>query len=219
MKTALKITGLLALAAGTASADIALPLPSNHVMLPASAVVARPLDSTDATRGAPMYSSIPGPYSAFTAGAFAHRDDYQSVHPATGSGNFQMDAMRFVGGVTAVGGILDFFFLDATGTTVISSFGVTFPSAGDFIWTITMTGGPLPVGVNGQLQIQSRTGTSGRWFMTTTAAAPGTNSLTFGHGSTLAPQRYGAFEIQAIPAPGAAALLGLGGLMATRRRR
>jgi len=218
MKTALKIAGLLALAAGTASADIALPLPSNHAMLPASAVVARPLDSTDATRGVPVYSSIPGPYSALVAGAFAHRDDYQSVHPATGSGNFQMDAMRFVGGVTAVGGILDFFFLDATGSTIISSFGVAFPSAGDFIWTITV--GSLPVGVNGQLQIQSRTGTTGRWFATSTAAAPGSNSFTFGHGSTFSSgPKIATFELQALPAPGAMALLGMGGLIATRRRR
>lgn len=217
MKTVLKVVGLLALAAGTASADVRLDLPANHVMLPASAVTANALDSSASDRGAPVYSSIPGGYSAYAAGAFAKIDDYQSIHPATGSGNFKMDAWKFVGGVTAIGGILDFFFLDNS-NNVISSFGVTLNTAGDFIWTITPTI-PANVAVNGRLQIQNRTGTSGRWFMTTTAPFPGTNSLTFGHGSELSPQRQGAFELQALPAPGAAALLGLGGLVATRRRR
>ncbi|MCW5769400.1 MAG: hypothetical protein KIT19_12025 [Phycisphaeraceae bacterium] len=217
MKTALKVVGVLALVAGSASADIRLDLPSNHVMLPASAVQAIDLSSGAVSRGTPVYSSMLGPFSAFAAGSFAHIDDYQSVHPATASGNFKMDAWRFAGGVTAVNGILDFFFLDNS-NNIISSFGVALPSAGDFLWTITPTI-PADVAVNGRLQIQSRTGTTGRWYMTTTAPVPGTNSLTFGHGSTLAPARYAAFEIQALPTPGAAALLGLGGLMAARRRR
>ena len=218
MKNVLKIAGVLALAAGTASADIALDLPSNHVMLPASAVSARPLDSVDTNRGAPMYSSIPGPYSALAASAFAHRDDYVSIHPATSSGTFLMDAWRFVGGVTAVGMTLDFFFLDA-GLNIVSSFGVPLSSAGNFIWTITPTV-PAPVANGGFLQIQVRAGSTGQWFATSTAAAPGSNSFASGHGSTFSSgPKIAAFEIQALPTPGALALLGMGGLVATRRRR
>lgn len=218
MKTVLKAVGMLAIAAGTASADIRLDLPSNHIMLPASAVTANALDAGGSTRGTPVYSSIPGPYSALANGAFAQRDDYVSVHPATGSGNFIMDAFQFAGGVTAVGGILDIFFLDA-GLNVVSSFGVTLGSAGDFIWTITPTV-PAPAAIGGFMQIQTRTGTTGRWFATSTPAAPGSNSFASGHGSTFSSgPKIASFQLQALPAPGAAALLGLGGLVATRRRR
>jgi hypothetical protein len=170
MKTLLKAVGMLAIAAGTASADIRLDLPSNHVMLPASAVEAIALDSGATSRGTPVYSSIPGPYSALANGAFAQRDDYVSVHPATGSGNFIMDAFKFAGGVTAVGGILDIFFLDA-GLNVVSSFGVTLNTAGDFIWTITPTV-PAPAAIGGFMQIQTRTGTTGRWFATSHGCGP-----------------------------------------------
>lgn len=218
MKTVLKAVALLAIAAGTASADIRLDLPSNHVMLPASAVDALALDAGATSRGTPVYSSMAGPFSALAAGTFVHRDDYVSVHPATGSGNFIMDVFQFAGGVTAVGGILDIFFLDA-GLNVVSSFGVSLPTAGDFLWTITPTV-PAPVAVGGFMQIQSRTGSAGRWFATSTAALPGSNSFASGHGSTFSSgPKIAAFQLQALPAPGAAALLGLGGLVATRRRR
>lgn len=208
--------GLLALAAlaGTASADI-ISVPANQPMYEATG---SPLDGPS-PRGAPVYSSIPGPYFAFAAGAFANRDDYTSTLP--GVGNFTMDAMRFVGGVAAVGNILDFFFLDPA-NNVVSSFGVSFPQAGDFIWTITLGAG-LPAAKVGQMQIQNRTGSTGRWFMTTTAPSTGANNNLAGHGSTIPPASggpgYGAYELQNLPAPGALALLGLGGLMATRRRR
>ncbi len=218
MKTVLKVVGLLALAAGSASADLVLPLPSNHVMLPASAVMANPLDTSDTSRGAPVYSSIPGPYSALATSAFAYRDDYASIHPATTSGNFMMDAWKFVGGVTTAGMTLDFFFLDSA-LNVVSSFGVPLSSGGNFIWTITPTV-PAPVAINGFLQIQVRTGSTGQWFATAVPASPGSNSFTSGHGSTFSSgPKIAAFELQALPAPGAAALLGLGGLVATRRRR
>lgn len=204
--------GLLALAAlaGTASADI-IPVPSNQTMFSATAT---DLDAPT-PRGAPVYSSIPGPYFAFAAGAFAHRDDY--VTSLGGPGNFTCDALRFVGGVTAVGMILDFFLLDPL-NNVVSSFGVTFPQAGNFIWTITLGAG-LPAAQIGQFQIQNRAGSTGQWFMTTTAPSVGTNNALAGHGSTLTPPGYGAYELQNLPAPGALALLGLGGLMAARRRR
>lgn len=214
MRTTVGILALVALA-GSASAGI-IDLPANHFMVPADAISGSALDS-EQTQGTPVYSSIPGPYSAFAAAAFAGKDDY--VTNLGGTGNFTADAFKFVGGVTAVGGILDIFFLDAAGTGVISSFGVALPTAGDFIWTITLNGtSGLPAAKAGQVQIQTRTPSLGRWFLTSTAAAPGTNSFASGYGSSAG--LIAAFEFQElVPAPASLALLGMGGLVVGRRRR
>lgn len=214
MRTTFGILALVALA-GSASAGI-IDLPASHFMVPADAISAADLGSEE-TQGTVGYSSIPGPYSAFAAAAFAGKDDY--VTNIAGAGNFTADKFRFVGGVTAVGGILDIFFLDAAGTGVISSFGVSLPSAGDFIWTITLNGvAGLPAAKAGQVQIQTRTPSLGRWFLTSTPAAPGTNSFASGYGSSNG--LIAAFEFQElVPAPSSLALLGLGGLVVGRRRR
>lgn len=214
MKTTISAVCALAMLAGTASADF-IPLPSGHQMLSVEALSAQPLDAAQ-TRGTAVYSSIPGPYAALVAGAFANRDDYTTN--MAGTGNFSMDVFVFVGGVQQVGGILDIFMLD-NANNVVSSFGVALPQAGDFIWTITLAT-PINAAKSGQVQIQSGAGTTGRWFATSTAASIGSNSFASGHGSTFSTgARIAAFELQAIPAPGAAALLGLGGLLASRRRR
>jgi hypothetical protein len=209
MKTAF---GLFAVA-GLAAAANAGFFDVNADQRMITTISAAPLDEI-APAGTPLYSSIPGPYSAFSAAAFAFVDDYQTG----GVGTFQVDAMKFVGGVTAAGGILDFFLLD-NANNVVSSFGVALPQAGNFIWTITLNT-PVNAAHNGRLQIQTRGATTGQWFMTSTAPSVGTNSVAFGLGSNLNPQRIAAFEIQQlVPAPSSAALLGLGGLMAARRRR
>ena len=197
-----------------AQADL-LQLPDGAPVYNASnsLITSLPLGASDPTDGVPVYSSIPGPYSAFAAGQFASRDDYVSNQ---GGSTFNMDALRFAGGVTTAGMQLDFFLLDSA-TNVVSSFGVTLPQGGDFIWTITV--GSLPAATAGFLQIQTHSATdSGRWFLTTTAAAPGSNSFSTGFGSTLTPPQIATFELQT-PAPGVLALMGLGGLVATRRRR
>jgi len=184
-------------------------------------VESAPLDST-AIQNLGVYTGQAGPYSAFAAGAFAQNDDYQANlvgTPYESMSQFAVQQVIFVGGVTAVGGILDFFFLDAPGTTVVDSFGVSLPSAGDFIWTITLGPG-IYADTNGRLQIQNRTGTSGRWFFTTTAPTIGTNSVTVGTGSALNPQRNQAYSINAVPEPGTMIALGAGiAAIAARRRR
>jgi len=219
----LLITSLVAVAgfAGAASADF-LTVPANQHLYTShdAGMVASPLTG-DSTRagGAPQYSSIAAPatgYQALADGTFAQRDDYTSI----AAGNFNLDLFKFVGGVTAVGGILDFFFLDnATPTpNVVASFAIQFPQAGHFIWSITF-GAADPVILNaGQLQIQSRTGSSGAWWFTSTPAAPGNNSFTSGSGSQFTPPLIQTFEMQ-VPGPGSLALLGLGGLVGLRRRR
>jgi hypothetical protein len=173
-------------------------------------------------RLATSYTGIPGPYSAFTAATGnAGFDDYGT---SITDSSFALASMRFVGGVTSIGGTMQFRFYDST-ATLFSSASVNLPSAGDFIWTITF--GTLPDGSdstfqvpnNGFLELVVGANTTGRWFMTTTGPTVGTNNIAVGTGSTLNPQRYNAFELIAVPAPASLALLGLGGLVATRRRR
>lgn len=182
-----------------------------------------PLDSTSIAVDQTVYAGVPGPYSAFAAGNFAQNDDYQANLAGTpyfGNSQFMVKQMQFVGGVTAVGGVLDFFFLDSTGVNVISSFSAALPSAGDFIWTITLSPNVL-ADTNGRLQIQNRSGgATGRWFFTSTAPTVGTNSVTVGTGSGLNPQRNQAFSLTAVPEPGTMIALGAGiAAIAARRRR
>lgn len=185
-------------------------------------VESAPLDSTFIAVDEDVYVGQAGPYAAFAAGAFAQNDDYQANlanTPYLALPQFQVAKVIFVGGVTAVGGTLDFFFLDAPGTTVVDSFAVSLPSAGDFIWTITLSPG-IYADTNGRLQIQNRTGSSGRWWFTSTAPIEGTNSFAVGTGSGLNPQQNQAFSLQAVPEPGTMIALGAGiAAIAARRRR
>jgi hypothetical protein len=218
MKTLAVFAVALAGIAPVASADF-IPLPPNaaHYSAANISMVAEPIGiGGGADLGAPQYSSIPGPYTPPATASFAHRDDYTSI----AAGNFELDGLRFVGGVTTAGMKLDFIFLDnAAIPNVVTGFTITFPQGGNFIWTISF-GLPDPVVPNvGHLQVQTSTATdTGRWYFTSTAAAPGSNSFAAGSGSELNPPLIKAFELQ-IPAPGALALLGVGGVLAARRRR
>lgn len=175
----------------------------------------------DRTTLTTVYTGIPGPYSAFGAAAGpVGFDDYDSTDPYP---TMILGSIRFVGGVTAVGGTMQFDFYD-TNLQLANTFTVNLPQAGNFIWTITLgaNGGKdsvFTIPSDGVLEISAINGATGAWFMTTTAPTVGSNNIAFGTGSTLNPQRYNAFELNAVPAPGALALVGLGGLVAGRRRR
>lgn len=215
MKTALGFL-ILAGTASTALAGVPLPVPGDQPMIPAANVTFAPLDSVSPAVGPVKYSSIPGPYYAYAAASFAKNDDYVS----TSVGTMAVDTFKFVGGSVLAGGILDIFFLDVTNTTVVDSFGVSLPSGGNFIWSIGL-GGAFNADAVGHVQIQTRGTTTGTWFMTVTAPSVGANNGLAGHGGVdglPGGLGYGTFEFQ-VPAPGAMALLGLGGLMAARRRR
>lgn len=200
----MKIAVLSVLAlAGAASANIT--------------VSAEPLDAPGfENRVGEVYSNIPGPYVAFPSrsGSLGF-DDYASTmtNPVE-----SMTSMRFVGGVSTAGMSLTFNFY-STSAVLVNSFSATFGQAGAFIWTINMGATGLDVPKDGILEIVASGTNAGRWFLTATPPSIGSTSQSFG-GATLTDGTHvnHAFEI-VTPAPGAAALLGLGGLVATRRRR
>ncbi|MEI7658767.1 MAG: hypothetical protein WCK33_11950 [Phycisphaerae bacterium] len=196
----MKVVSVLALAAlaGAASANI--------VATPA------PLDSEPGFVGrAVVYSAIAGPYSGFPAASGSLGfDDYASTMIADVE---TLTDLRFVGGVSTAGMSLQFDFY-STSAVLVNSFTAVLPTGGNYIWSITGLGFDIPK--NGILQISAPAGSTGRWFLSSTAPSVGTNDPLFGgaNGGALSHR----FEFTT-PTPGALALLGLGGLAASRRRR
>lgn len=175
-----------------------------------------------AGRTTSVYDSIPGPYSAFgRAAGQAGIDDYGT---AVTDPTMLLAQFKFVGGVNTAGQGLRVNFYDST-NTLSNFFTATLPSGGDFIWTITLGLQPdgsdstFAVPNNGSVEIVINADSTGRWFLTSTAPSVGTNDITVGTGGGLNPQLYNAFGLVAVPAPASLALLGVGGLLASRRRR
>jgi hypothetical protein len=161
-----------------------------------------------------VYSHIPGPYSGFAAANYLGFDDYvTTVAGPTAS----LNSMRFVGGVTTANTTLAFNFYNAAGTTLVNSFTATFAAAGNFIWSITDLGG-FDVASAGILELAgTATSTTGRWFLSSAATTVGSDSRTFGDVQQPSTLQH-SFELS-VPAPGSLALIGLGGIIAGRRRR
>lgn len=150
--------------------------------------------------------------------------------PPTGS-SFELCEYDFVGGVTATSGVMFFDFF-TNSFSYAGGFGVQFPSAGNFIWTITISNPAANVlPGEGYHQVFANDDpnvapiTSGQWFVSDKGANPdyGTNDLSWDSGS----YDYGSgtvslgynFALRETPAPGAAAVMGLAGLAGLRRRR
>lgn len=206
---------LVAAIAGTAFADVNLSTVdrSGYSMMDAQGVALDGAANLGTTTT--FYENIAGPYAAFPPSDVNPLGvgDYQSV----ATNNINMTEFVFVGGVDTVGAVVFFDFFDAGGN-FMDGFGVALPDAGNFIWTITTD---LEVAAGGFVSMDIDDGTNGpaglgQWFLTTTAAAIGDagiedvgggNNFTFSIGGT------------EVPAPGALALVGLGGMVATRRRR
>jgi hypothetical protein len=172
----------------------------------------------EGTQGASntVYSNIdagPGGYQAFPpANGVLGFDDYTS----TEAGSVTLDSIRFVGGVELDGGGMIFEFFNSAGDTFIDGFSVALPTGGNFIWTINL-GGTVTVDGAGILQVSTDATSNGQWFLSDGGPVIGSEDGTFGgaSGGALAHN----FELNAVPAPGSVALLGLSGLVATRRRR
>ena len=170
-----------------------------------------------------VYSGVPGPYSAFaSATGVCGFDDY---HASVSTSVFKLDSLKFVGGTAAVNGRIDFQFFDSS-ANYVGGFFSNLPSAGDFIWTINgLSGLNLNIPKDGILQIVAGAGSgtgsgvAGRWFLTTTAPTIGTNSVTYGTGSGLNPQRNNAFELTAVPEPTSMVALTAGVAALLRRRK
>lgn len=215
MKTVVSLSVVAALAGAA----------SGHIIVPSSNAVASPIDFSGGDVGArdltPVYSGIPGPYSGFAAAAGqASVDDYTTTAPGP---SVTLANFQFVGGVVDAGGSLTVNFYDST-STLANSFSVTLPNGGDFVWTITLGPGDgststFAVPSAGFAEMVVDDATTGRWFFTTTAPTVGANDVATGTGSVLSPQRNNAFAMTAVPAPASLALLGIGGLLGTRRRR
>lgn len=223
MTKALIASAGLALAAST-SADLTAG-PQTNLLSPGQySITATPIGGPDiAGVFGTAYSNMnpntaTGNFSAFApaTGAVGF-DDYDSIAP---SGSIDVATFRFVGGVQQAGGTMFFDFFD-TNSAFVDSFGVALSQAGNFIYTITINSYPGGVVVPeaGILQVTVGAGFTGQWFLSDAQPTIGTQSATFGGASGGALSHK--FEINGdyVPAPATAALLGLGGLAATRRRR
>lgn len=167
--------------------------------------------------GDERYSAIPGPYSATGVGEDVRGFTYYET--SAPGGPMFLGQMRFVGGTDTAGGGVTFNFYNWAGVVgeigdLVNSFSVNLPQAGDFIWTITVDEG-FVIPTLGYVEMVNGTGGLSRWFLTPTAPTVGT-----AFGSPFAAFPTQAFAlIEGVPAPGAIALLGMAGLLGSRRRR
>jgi len=119
----------------------------------------------------------PSGYFAFNPGnGPVGFDDYATV----GSDVVDVATVAFVGGVADVGGTIGFEFYDATGATLLGSFNVALPQAGNFIWTITLDPGTVLADPVGIVQCVVDAGTTGQFFLSDGEPTIGTQSNTFG---------------------------------------
>jgi hypothetical protein len=185
------------------------------------------------------FSSGSGFLAAPAAGGVLGAEDYGTTlspsgppngSPTTDFSTFTMTGFQFVGGVDTSSGALffDFFY---NNVTTANSFGIAFPSAGNYLWTITFGSTGFIAPTEGFMQVTANTNpniatpTGGQWFLSDAGANPvfGWNDSAFSagshdYGSGSVPVGY-MFALGQLPSPGAAGLMGLAGLVGVSRRR
>lgn len=193
---------------------------SGMVIYSGEAVQTRSLsEATPANRGVPgtFYSNMDSGsgFQAFPAdtGVLGTAD-----YVSTAAGPITLSEFRFVGGVANAGEVYFFDFFDTAGNFV-DGFGVQASMGGNFIYTITI-GSEVIVENAGFVQMSADDGSvlvasTGQWFLSDALATIGDQGLADAN-----PGLDHKFEItgDAIPAPASAAVLGLAGLAARRRR-
>ncbi len=144
-------------------------------------------------------------------------DDYESIVPI--GDTLILSEYSFVGGVTAANGILWFDFYDDE-AAYVDGFGVQFPQAGNYIWTITISE-PFVVPNAGYHSIEADDtygNTTGKWFLNSEIPTVGSTTDWPGYiDDDDVPLNF-KFELVSVPEPATLALLGLGALALIRRR-
>lgn len=205
-------------------------------------IEATPIEESGVTdRGTPVYSAIQAGagYLSATSSPSSPIVGFNDYQMSTDPGPFgapltnpvvALDKMRFVGGVSVAGSSMDFYFLQNDSSTA-TAFTITFASAGNFIYTLTLNGTPGGVQVPTEGYYVSLkgagAGTASQFYAGSTlgsgaptvGAQDTSNDFVFNYGGvTGAVPISERFELQ-VPAPGAAALMGLAGVVGLRRRR
>lgn len=143
--------------------------------------------------------------------------DYTSIS----SGDIVLNQFQFVGGIDQAGGVVFFDFFDAAGA-LIDGFGVQIAEAGNFIWTIDLNesitianAGLIRMSIDDEDLAGAGSAAAGRWFLGNAGATIGDAGA-----SEADPDFNFAFALNStVPAPGSLALLGMGGIVMSRRKR
>lgn len=222
MKKLFVCVAVLGLVAASASAEMVNN--NDRSLAPIYTATAQPMDSQARVPGLghPYVNMTLGTsLSAVSAtGGSVSVDDYNL---GGGSASWTLKKFRFVGGVAAAGQVLFFTFFTPS-FAAQDSFGVQFPSGGNYIWTITISTPANHIHHNGGFyRMWADDGSvlvlsKGTWFMDSTAPTKGTTGPAypgFTNGGNPLNHKFAVI----IPEPATLAMFGMGVLTLIVRRR
>ena len=177
-----------------------------------------------------ILSNLPGTSSGSTGGTVFGTDREKAVGITMGADSLDFVSMVILGSAVNGGDLVGGIYSSSAGNpgSLLASFDTVAVAAGttDQLISLTISGGfTLDAGTS----YWFRLGSAGdvRWNSLTPNTAPTATGVTYdgyrftttGGASWSISGVFNGVEINAIPTPGALALLGLGGLAASRRRR